>query len=478
MTESKGKFVAADILEITRGRLTQGFNSVSFKDISTDSRTIQPGELFVPLKGERFDGHRFIEKACEKGANGVLVKKGFSKGKTLNGKTTIIEVEDTLRALGDIARFWRMKHSIPLVGVTGSNGKTTTKEMIGTILEIPFTILKTEGNFNNLVGLPLTLLKLGHKDEVAVLEMGTNARSEIKRLTEISVPNIAVITNIGHAHMEGLRSIEEVMEEKAELFRSLGRDSVAIVNEDDHRVFHVAAPCSCRKLGFSMFQKADIMATDILVSSSGKVRFQLVTQGESVDISLPIHGAFNVSNALAAAGVAQALGVDLKVIKEGLERTQPISGRMEIIELDGYTIINDTYNANPNSMAEALKVLAGIKGAGRAIAVLGDMLELGEFSEGAHIDVGRLVSQLEIDSLLILGQDSVNIARGASEMGMDSKNIYLGKGHQDIVTKMNAILCKGDCVLVKGSRAMKMERILEEFWGRGGKKWPKENTES
>lgn len=463
MSELNYKFSAADVLKITGGRLLHGYLFTSFKNISTDSRTIKPEELFIALEGEHFDGHNFIPQVYKKSANGVIVNRKSLEDKGWDDEWAIIEVDDTLRALGDIAHFWRMKHPIPVVGITGSNGKTTTKEMISSILKIPFNVLKTEGNFNNLIGLPLTLLRLSEKDEIAVLEMGTNAKSEIKRLSEIAVPDIAVITNIGQAHLQGLLSVEEVREEKGELFKILREDSFAIINQDDPMILKLAAECKCRKIGFSLSGDADLMARDLSISDSGKVKFRLATEDEDAIIDLPLYGVFNVYNALAAAGVAQALGMGLELIKEGLERFEPLPGRMEIMELNGYTIINDTYNANPNSMEQALKTLIGFKKMGRTIAVLGDMLELGEFTKSAHIQIGSMVSGLGIDYLFTLGKDSVNIALAASEGGMNEENIYIEKEHQDVTAKLRAIITKGDCILVKGSRSMKMELIIKEL---------------
>ncbi|MFH2013073.1 MAG: UDP-N-acetylmuramoyl-tripeptide--D-alanyl-D-alanine ligase [Pseudomonadota bacterium] len=466
MPELNSKFSATDILNVTGGSLLFGSLLASFNNISTDSRTIKPRELFIALKGEHFDGHSFIHEVYEKGAGGAIVNKGFLGKEGLNGERTTIEVEDTLRALGDIAHFWRMKHSIQIVGITGSNGKTTTKEMISSILGIHFNILKTEENFNNLIGLPLTLLRLSGKEDMAVLEMGTNTRYEIKRLSEISVPNVAVITNIGQAHLQGLLSVEEVGKEKGDLFRALKENDFAIINEDDPIVLREATECKCRKIGFSITEDSDIMAKDISIDNSGKVSFRLTNKDKDVIINLPLNGAFNIYNALAAAGVAQALDVGLEIIKEGLERIKPMPGRMEIIKLDDYTIINDSYNANPSSMAQALKTLSGFKSKGRTIAVLGDMLELGEFTKSAHIQIGNMVSELGIDYLFTLGNDSANIAMAAFEGGMNEKNIYVEKEHQDVTEKLRTIITKGDCVLVKGSRSMKMELIVNDLTAR------------
>jgi UDP-N-acetylmuramoyl-tripeptide--D-alanyl-D-alanine ligase len=463
MSEIDYKFSVTDILRISGGRLIHGPHHISFKDISTDSRTIKPGELFIALEGEDFDGHRFISQTYEKGASGAIVKKGAFKEEKHNGIGVIIEVEDTLKTLGDIARFWRMKHPIPVVGITGSNGKTTTKEMIGKVLEIPFNVLKTEGNFNNQVGLPLTLLRLKDKDEIAVLELGTNSRSEISRLSHISLPDVAVITNIGQAHLQGFRSVDELTEEKGEIYKALRKDGFAVINEDDPRVSSLGAACKCKKVRFAIQSNADIMAKDVSTNNSGNVSFMLISKEGAVHINLPLYGTFNVYNALAAAGVAQVLGIGLEVIQRGLEDFSLPSGRMEVIDSGRYILINDTYNANPNSVEVALKTLVNFKRAKRTIAVLGDMLELGEFSVSAHIHAGRLVSKLGIDYLFTLGEESINIAHGAREDGMNIEKIYSGKEHKEVSSKLKATIDRGDCILVKGSRAMKMELIIEEL---------------
>ncbi len=463
MDESDYKFSAAEIVEITGGRLLQGSFSSTFKEISTDSRTIGSGELFLALKGEHFDGHRFVSQAFEKGAHGAIVRGDFPIDQRRDDKRTIIAVEDPLRSLGDLARSWRIKHRVKIVGVTGSNGKTTTKEMIGSILGTLFNTLKTEGNFNNLVGLPLTLLRLRERDDVAVLEMGTNTRFEIKRLAEISEPDIAVITNVGETHLEGLRSVEEVAEEKGDLFRALRGDGVAVINEDDPRIRRAAGKCKCKKIHFGMTRAADLMARDVSISDAGTVKFRLSNRGGDVDVDLPVYGGFNVYNALAAAGVARALGVGLDVIKTGLEEFEHLPGRMEVIESDGYIIVNDTYNSNPNSAEEALRTLVGFEGEGRTIAVLGDMLELGTFTRPAHIRIGGLVSGLGVDYLFTLGENAADFALGASQTGMNEEKIYMETDHQTVVSKLRGIIRKGDRILIKGSRAMRMERIVEEL---------------
>ncbi|MDY6854339.1 MAG: UDP-N-acetylmuramoyl-tripeptide--D-alanyl-D-alanine ligase [Thermodesulfobacteriota bacterium] len=463
MSEADYKFSVNEILAFSGGSLIHGSHHVSFKDISTDSRTIRAGELFIALEGEHFDGHRFITEVREKGASGAIVKKGALKQEEQNSIGFVIEVEDTLKALGDIARFWRMKHPIQVVGITGSNGKTTTKDMVGKILEIPFNILKTEGNFNNQVGLPLTLLRLKEKDEIAVLELGTNSRSEIKRLSHISLPDVAVITNIGLAHLQGFRSVDELTDEKGEIFKALSKDGFAVINEDDARVSSLGAACKCKKIRFALQGNADIMAKDVSTDNSGNISFILISKQGDVHINLPLYGTFNVYNALAAAGVAQALGIGLDVIQRGLEDFYPPSGRMEVMDFGWYMLINDAYNANPNSVEMALKTLVTFKGAKRTIAVLGDMLELGEFSESEHIHAGKLVSKLGIDYLFTMGEESVNIAQGAREDGMNIERIYSGKEHKEVFLKLKATIKDGDCILVKGSRAMKMELIIKEL---------------
>lgn len=472
MSETDCKFSVTDILTASGGSLIHGSHQISFKDISTDSRTIKSGEVFIALEGEHFNGHRFISEVYEKGASGAIVKKGALKQEEQNGIGVVIEVEDTLKALGDIARFWRKKHPIPVVGITGSNGKTTTKEMIGKVLEIPFNVLKTEGNFNNLVGLPLTLLRLKDRDEIAVLELGTNSRSEISRLSQISLPDVAVITNIGQAHLQGFRSVDELTEEKGEIFKALSKDGFAVINEDDPRVSSLGAACKCKKVRFAIQGNADIMAKDVSTDSSGNVSFKLISKEGDIRINLPLYGTFNVYNALAAAGVAKALGIGLEVIQRGLEDFSLPSGRMEVMDFGRHILINDAYNANPNSVEVALQTLVHFKGAKRTIAILGDMLELGESSKSAHIHAGRLVSKLGIDYLFTMGEESIHIAHGAREDGMNRERIYSGKDHKEVSLKLRATIERGDCILVKGSRAMKMELIVEELMKEGGELWP------
>ena len=302
----------------------------------------------------------------------------------------VIAVKDTLAALGDLARERRRKYKTPLVALTGSNGKTTTKEMIAACLETTFPILKTKGNLNNLIGLPLTLLELTEKERVVVLEMGMNVPGEIRRLTEIAEPDVGLITNIQTVHLEGMGSLERLKEEKGELFRRMRKDGTILVNRDDSRVVDLAGDYPGQKITFGIEDPADVMAKEIRLQGAEGTSFTLISEGEEMEVHPPLLGRHFVPNALSAIAVATLFGMEVNRAKEALEHFQPFPMRMEVCPLEGgKTLINDAYNANPRSMEVALETLAEAKGTGRAIAVLGDMLELGSLYEGGPSTAGK-----------------------------------------------------------------------------------------
>ena len=348
-----------EVLKATGGELLHGERGALFQGVCTDSRAVSEGELFIALKGPRFDGHHFALDALRKRAGGVMIESDRAKEKTWNGTRgqAVIAVEDTLRALGDLAREKRRKHKTPVIALTGSNGKTTTKEMIAACLETTRPVLKTEGNLNNLIGLPLTLLRLTEREKAVVLEMGMSVPGEIRRLTDIAEPDVGLITNIHAVHLEGMGSLERVQEEKGELFRRMKRDGTILVNRDDPRVSVLAKEFSGRKRTFGVEGPADVMARGIRIKSGG-TSFQIVLGGgeEETEVTLPFLGRHFVLNALSAVAAATLLGVDLKKAKEALEHLRPSPMRMEIHPLGGgVTLINDTYNANPTSMEWALR---------------------------------------------------------------------------------------------------------------------------
>ena len=394
----------AQVLATTGGTIPAGFpqEEVIFRGITTDSRRCAAGNLFIALTGANFDGHDYLEAAHRQGAAGLLVHR--LPAATPRGVPVIV-VADTLTALGELAAWWRRRFSPAVIAVTGSSGKTTTKEMIAAIMARRGPVLKTEGNFNNLIGLPLTLFRLTSGDPCAVLELGTNSPGEIARLTRIAAPDIALITNIGLAHLEGFTDLAGVAAEKRDLFRGLRPGGTMIINRDDPFLRDAGQTWTGRVVTFGMAAGSEVSAEDIVtvrlpgIGDASDVspvlpprletRFTLRLGGERLETTLPVVGEHQVKNALAAAASAWAAGAAPEDIRRGLADFSPVPGRMEVIALEnGAFIVNDAYNANPSSVREALSALQQLKGRGRGIAVLGDMLELGEQEAVWHEEVG------------------------------------------------------------------------------------------
>jgi UDP-N-acetylmuramoyl-tripeptide--D-alanyl-D-alanine ligase len=381
---------------------------------------------------------------------------------------SVILVDDTLRALGDIAHLWRSKFSIPIVAVTGSSGKTTTKEMIATVAGLSGTVLKSKGNYNNLIGLPLSLLELNAEHEMAVVEMGTNQRGEIARLAAIADPDIGVITNIGPAHLEGFGSLNVVMEEKGDLFLTMKESGVAVINRDDPLSRVLADRWIGRNIGFGIDENAFVRAERIFTRGERGVSFTLNMGGIGKGIDMTIVGRHNIYDALACAATCWALDIPYDLICEGLSAFRQVEGRMDIHRLrGGMTVIDDTYNANPASVMEALKTLSDLKGTNEGIVILGDMLELGEETERLHEEVGRAVADNGVGALFLKGDFSKAVARGALERGFREDRIYFSPTPDRITALLHTLVREGDWILIKGSRRMKMEEflhaILEKF---------------
>jgi UDP-N-acetylmuramoyl-tripeptide--D-alanyl-D-alanine ligase len=453
-----------EVLKATGGNLLQGEEDALFQGVSTDSRTVRAGELFIALKGPHFDGHHFAREALEKKAGGVVIEEDQAGDIRWNGyrPKAVIAVKDTLQALGDIAHDRRRSFRTPVIALTGSNGKTTTKEMISACLETTFPILKTMGNLNNLIGLPLTLLNLTERERVVVLEMGMNVPGEVRRLTEIAEPDVGLITNIQMAHLEGMGSLERVKEEKGELFRKMRRDGTILVNQNDPYVSDLADEFSGQKITFGVEKSADVMAKEVRLMGAEGTFFKLILEGAEIGIVLPLLGNHFVSNALAAVAASSLFGIELEKVKEVLEHFHPFHRRMEVIPLEGgKTLIDDSYNANPRSMDLALETLAELKGKGRAIAVLGDMLELGRFSEEAHRQLGEKVKGLSIDLLLTLGEKAPIVVESAIRHGFEPKRAKVVKSHSEAISFLKEVIREGDWILVKGSRGMAMEKVVE-----------------
>jgi len=455
-----------EVLKATGGKLLQGERNTFFHGISTDSRTLTEGELFIALKGDRFDGHHYAVEVLEKKAGGVVIEEDRVEDIRWNGyrPRAVIAVKNTLSALGDIAHDWRRKYCTPVVALTGSNGKTTTKEMIAACLETTFPVLKTKGNLNNLIGLPLTLLTLTEKERVVILEMGMNVPGEIRKLTEIAEPDIGLITNIQEVHLEGMKSLERLKEEKGELFRRMRRDGTILVNQDDPRVSDLADHYLGQKITYGIEHPAEVMAKEIRIKGAEGTSFTLVLEHEVMEIHLRLLGRHFVPNALSAIAVACLFGVEIKQAKEALEHFQPFPMRMEVISLKGgKTLINDAYNANPSSMKLALETLVEAKGEGKAIAVLGDMFELGNFTREAHEQLGEKVGKLSIDFLLALGEKAPVVVESAIRHGFPAERARIVESHSEAVALLRQMIQTGDWILVKGSRKMAMEKIVESL---------------
>lgn len=453
-----------DVISATGGKLIAGGGDCVFRGISTDSRTVQRGTLFIPLRGEKYDGHDFIEQALESGAAGYLTEKGLAGGDDQRARSIpAIFVHDTLKALGDIAHFWRRKMPARVVAITGSCGKTTTKEMVASITSLSKRIIKAEGSFNNFVGLPLTILRLAEVHDVAILEMGTNKRGEIRRLTEIARPDIGVVTTIGIAHLQGLESIDVIREEKCDLYRYMDKKGTAVINNDDENIPRSGEENSWpeKRILFGMKTNADVKAEDIVYVENNRVRFTLIIEGKEHRITLSTVGMHNVYNALAAAAVSHALGIEFPLICRGLTEFRPVSGRMEVHRLtNGSFIIDDTYNANPVSVREALCTLRALKGRHRSIIIMGDMLELGDQEEALHEEIGGLMADTEVGTLYLRGRLSHATAAGAMKRGMSKDNIFFFDEPEEILAHVKDIMNKGDWILVKGSRKSKMEDVV------------------
>ena len=458
-------FSLEDVLKATAGTLVSGKPDNTFYGISTDSRQVFKGNLFDALKGEKFDGHDFVRTALEQGAAGILVQDEAKINQTPVDKTVaVIKVADTLLALGDLAHEWRKRFSIPVIGLTGSSGKTTTKEMMAAIIGRGKNILKTEGNLNNLIGLPQTIFRLTREHELVILEMGTNTRGEIKRLTQIAVPDIGLITNVGPAHLAGFGSLDVVREEKNDLFLNMSSSGIAIINLDDEAITTAAERWNGRRITFSMSPNADVTVKDIERNGVKGVRFNLVVGGSTQKVEMKIAGLHHVYDAMAAAATAFAVGIEPKPIAEGLAAFRPFSGRMEMIRLrNGAFLLDDSYNANPASVREALMTLKDLKAHHNGYVFLGDMLELGEEADEMHRKIGMLIATIGVNALFLQGDFSEVTASGAAEGGLSPQNIFFLSDKEKGITYLKEHLKKGDWILVKGSRRMKMEKIVAQI---------------
>lgn len=438
------------------GKISARFEHLRVSRMQSDSRKVRSGDLFVALKGAKADGHDFAETAINHGAVAALVSRPISE------KLPSIEVEDTLRAYGEIAAGYRKLTGVKVVGITGSVGKTTTKEMTASILEAVYHTAKTEGNHNNNLGLPMTIMDMPENTEVAVLEMGMNHSGEMEYLSDIARPDLAIITNIGTMHIEHLGTREGILQAKLEIMRGMPDDGAGVFNGDEPLLWNIRAIGKHKKYYYGIENHAcDVTATDIVELDDG-VRFVVHGFGQQFELFVPMLGRHAVYNALAATTVGLLLGVKPEQIQARFSSFHNTGMRQKIYVKNGVTIIEDCYNAGPESTEAALDVLAGIKTDGRRIAVLGDMLELGNRSAAEHYRIGRLAVG-KADLLLTYGEHSVRTLTGAITGGMNPKNTDHFDTHEDMAHMLKMRVSEGDVVLFKGSRGMRMEKVLQLF---------------
>jgi len=456
----------SDIIRAVKGKHLFGDVSHPFYRISTDSRTVDSNALFVAIIGDNFDSHTFIPDIIKKNVRGLIVQEGKLTQDQVNKwkrpDLLCIEVPDTAQALGDLAHYQRMQWGGSVIGITGTNGKTSVKEMTAAVLSTTFNTIKTQGNFNNHIGVPKTLFQIQNNDEWAIVEMGMNHFGEIAYLAKMSRPSIGIITNIGPGHLEGVKSLEGVKKAKSELLQYLPQNGVAILNADDPLVMSLSHQLPCALITYGIKSRADIWATNITESVQG-CHFTLQTSDSSIDIQLPANGLFMVSNALSAAAAGFYLKIPIALIKKGLESFNQIHGRLTIRHSkDGIHIIDDTYNANPASMRAALDSLNRLCQSTNSYLVSGDMYELGDDAKKFHEEIGQYAAKSGIKALFSTGMFASDVINGAHKAGMDVNDLYQGTVEM-ITLSLSKRLKPGDWVLVKGSRAMKMEQFVNQL---------------
>jgi len=468
-----GKIRAKEIINPINGTLISGDGETVLSGVSTDSRTIRHGDLFWALRGERYDGHDFVPKAIEQGAAAIVAQndwvrperavKDINSGTLSSRNTVVISVDGTLEALGDLAAWWRRRYDLKVVAITGSSGKTTTKEMAAAILKIGNMTLKNQGNFNNLIGLPLTLLKLEEGYKKAVLEMGMNRPGEISRLTEIADPDVGVILNVGMAHIEGLSDLDGVAKAKTELIKKISSEGLMILNGDDERLMKRASIFQKQKMTFGLGQGNDVRAADIKNDGAKGIRFNLIYGDSCWPIQIKVPGIHNLQNALAAAAVGFSLNEPPENISKGLGEFSGIKGRFQIASIaDGIILVDDTYNSNPTSLCAALNaVISMVSGSGRLIVGLGEMMELGDTAINAHREAGQKVAEAGASSFFAMGEHAQEMINSAQIAGIPADCLKVMETHDEMVNEIADIMREGDLIFLKGSRKMGLEKVVE-----------------
>lgn len=439
-----------EIVEATRGILVSGNKDDEINFFSQDSRQMTNGGMYIPLKGERFDGHNFIESAFQTGAQAIISEKDVNYEDKI-----VIKVKDTHQALKDMASYLRNHRPVKVVGVTGSVGKTSTRDMVYSVVKQKYKTLKTEGNYNNEIGLPLTILRY-HDEEVLVLEMGMNHLQEMSRLSMIARPDIACITNVGTAHIGELGSRENILKAKLEIINGMKEGSTLIINQDNDMLQTVELP-HLNVVRVGKDKEASIQASHIVLEET-KSSFEVEYQGKKEIIEVPVQGEHNISNALIAIAVGIELNISLEDIKKGIQEFKLTKNRMDILEKNHKTVIDGTYNASVDSMKSSIDVLANYKK--RKVAILADMLELGDYSQQLHEEVGSYVASKGIDILVCVGKEAKYIYQKARE---SMKDVYYFESNQEVIARLDELLKEDDVILVKGSHSMNLKEVVEKI---------------
>ena len=445
------------ITEFAGGSLSSGDGAVAVDKVSTDSRTIKRGELFVALHGENFDGHNFVEAIATTGAAGAIVDSAWEGRVPEN--FALIRAKDTLLAYQQLAANYRKSLALRVVAITGSNGKTSTKDFAAAVLARRFRVTKTQGNFNNHVGLPRTILEATSQDEVAVWEIGMNHPGEVSALAKVAAPDVGIITNIGVAHIEFMGSREKIAEEKGALAEAVGAEGTLILNADDPFTKGIAARAR-GKVILAGIGAGSIRASEVNQSGSG-TDFTILEGGHRCRAQLPVPGLHMVQNALLAVAAGRIFGLSLEECAAGLVAAPLTKARLQVKEIRGVQFLDDSYNANPDSMKAALRTLVELDAEGQRIAVLGEMLELGDKSERGHREVGETAAALKVDHLIAIGNVAATIAEAAKQAGLE--NSLTVASTAEAAELLAEVAAPGDLVLIKGSRLARTERVIEAF---------------
>lgn len=439
-----------ELINSIKGEIVAGNAQEDFNDLCIDTRKIKEGNVFLAIKGENFNGNDFVLEAFEKGAKIAIVDEVNFDKDYING--TVIKVKNTQDALSDLAKYYKNKLGVKVVGVTGSTGKTSTKDLISALLSEKYSVFKTKGNFNNEIGLPLMILELTKDYDIAVLEMGMTNLGDVHYLANIANPDVAVITNIGLSHLENLKTQDNIFKAKMEIVDFFTEKNILVVNGEDERLKKLSSnEFKVKKIGYN--QEYDVYASNIILKEDS-TEFTANLENDKERFCLPMAGKHNVLNAMLAIEVANSFGVTLKEMVKGLDNLEATSMRLQVLKKDRITIINDCYNASPDSMKSSLDVLSSYKN-GRKIAILGDMFELGTESEKSHFDIGKYAAA-KVDFLIAVGKNIDQYSKGYVR-----ENIKIYTSKEECLKELNTIINDNDVILVKASRGMKFEVLVE-----------------